>query len=763
MSIDKRAARLSTLAAVGVVLIGLLGVRLWFLQTVEAEELQADVDASQTREVWIPPQRGRIFDADGRIIADNKRILTLAVDWQRLRDSDDRAEIFRRLSGWVDVPVEEMEESFDSNVHDPLLPFPIKRDIDESTATAILERIEDFPGVSVEHEWQRAYPYAPLASHVLGYMGAISKDDLKLPQFKDYLPYERIGQFGVERSFESLLHGKWGYKKYKVDAAGRPIELVTERDPVPGFDIQLTIDLDLQQFVEQSVQTTLRARGEMKAKNIIVKDPITGEQRPIDPDTGAFKSYKAPAGSSVVMNYLTGEVAAMASYPDFDNRWFEAGISGDKFREIFPVEDENGDPIDPDESILVNRAIQGRYNVGSSFKPFTAFAALSSGLMGPGDTYTDEGTYRLETVEDDVCASGVKCEYRNAWCTHLSGPCVYGTVDTETALAVSSDTFFYRIGELLMSHEFKGMSILQNAVREFGFGSETGIELPFEFDGTVPNAALKKKYAEAGVISPGEGEGYYVGDNVQLAIGQGLLSATPLQLAQGYAALANGGHVYRPTILKAIYEPGTPNLHPGWADMERATVYEHPDFPTDPEITNRVPMTKSQREEIVGGLRRVVSGPGAHGRSTTGEEVFFDVPNDSIHIAGKTGTAQGFGNYPWNDSSIFVGFATDATSRTDRSTGINRKNPWVVTTYLEKAGYGSTGSAPATKCIFAALAGDINLDPVELSSPLNLSSSAAAPTRQQPGTDICWKRSNNTVEGGAVYYPPPEQTSSVIE
>ena len=170
MAVDRRAARLGILALVGVMLFSLLGVRLWFLQTVKAEELQASVANAGERTIRLAPERGRIFDVDGRILADNQRILTVAVDWQRLRKKTEREEIFRRLSGWIDVPIEEMEARFKSDGYSTFLPMPLREGIDEPTAIAILERIEDFPGVEILTEWQRVYPYAPHAAHVVQQM-----------------------------------------------------------------------------------------------------------------------------------------------------------------------------------------------------------------------------------------------------------------------------------------------------------------------------------------------------------------------------------------------------------------------------------------------------------------------------------------------------------------------------------------------------------------------------------------------------------------
>ncbi|HSM65897.1 MAG TPA: penicillin-binding transpeptidase domain-containing protein, partial [Ilumatobacteraceae bacterium] len=473
MAADKRAARLGVLALVAMLLFGLVGARLWFLQTVEQEALQAQVDTTKLRTVPLLPERGRIFDADGRILADNDRVLTVAIDWEIIRRSTYRSEIFRRLSGWVDVPIEEMEERYESGIFSPFLPMPVAEDVDERTAIAIQERVEDLPGVTILEESRRVYPYAPLASHVVGYMGRITAESKDFYQGKGYFLNERVGQFGIELSMEDELHGQWGSVTYEVDNANRIVREVERVPPINGNDIQLTIDLDQQQYAEQALETQIRARRQAIAIN--PRDPETNSL--VFPGYPREVRYKAPAASMVVKNHQNGQIIALASYPTFDNRWFEADLSGGKFEELFPSVDENGDPIDPDESILVNRAIQGRYNLGSTFKPFTAFAALDTGLLGVNDYYRDEGTYRMESVDEEQCNSGlVRCVYRNAVCSFSGRPCVYGPVDVETALAVSSDTFFYRIGELIMT-ENDYQPVLQDEVRKFGFGTDPGIAL----------------------------------------------------------------------------------------------------------------------------------------------------------------------------------------------------------------------------------------------------------------------------------------------
>jgi penicillin-binding protein 2 len=710
MAIDKRAARLGVLALVGTLLFGVVGARLWFLQTVEQEALQEEVEQTKLREVTLLPERGRIFDSDGRILADNERVLTVAVEWDVIRRDDDRAEIFRRLSGWVNVPVEEMEDRFQSGVYSPFVPMPVVEDIDEPTAAAILERVEDLPGVEIIEESRRVYPYAPLASHVVGYMGNITAETQEEYLERGYQLIERVGKFGIELEMEDDLHGAPGKVVYEVDKFSRIVREVERIPPINGKDVQLTIDLDQQQYAEQALETMLRNRRSETARNGL--DPETDFKTRVFPEFPSEVFYKAPAGSVVVQNHDNGHVVALASYPNFDNRWFEAGLTIDEFEELFPSTNEDGSPIDPDESILVNRAIQGRYNLGSTFKPFVAYAALSTGLWGINQYHEDTGTYTMTSIDADRCSSGlVRCVFRNATCpTGL--PCVYGSVDAEIALAVSSDTFFYRIGEEIMEKN-NGDPVLQEQVELFGFGSDTGIALPFEFDGTVPDAELKAEYAELGVISEAEGSDYFTGDNVQLAIGQGLLSATPLHLATGYGAIANGGFVMRPEIIKAIYQPGVPDdVRPGYADISQAKF--DPENPPNVEgdLVRQVPMSEEIENEINTGLRRVITGPGhltsSNGyRSTTGEKLFFNYPSGAIPIAGKTGTAQGFKNYPWNDSSAFAAYSVDP----DR--------PFTATAYLEKSGYGSQAAAPVVKCIFLQLSGVAPADEVQLADPLD--------------------------------------------
>lgn len=730
MAGDKRAARLSVLAVVAVVLLGAIGTRLWFLQAVREQDYQQRLDAAKLRTVLVPPERGRIFDADGRIVADNERVLTVTVDWSVIRGrTNTRTELFRRLSGPLDTPVEELERRFESDLYSPLLPLPLKEGVDEETVMFLKERSEDYPGVDVVQGWKRVYPYAPLASHVVGYMGAIGADVVRDYVAKGYNLNERVGQFGVERSYETELHGTWGKHVYEIDANGNIVRelLDQEVDPVAGRDVQLSIDLDVQQYAEQALESELRYRASITDPDILTKntrDPKTGEL--IDPASpeGPMR-YKAPAGSVVVEDNATGQIVAMASYPTFDNRWFNAGISGAKYQQIFP------ESKDPDDSILVNRAVSGQYNLGSTIKPFVAWTAMTDGLIDQNFLYKDEGVYELESVDPEVCASGVKCEFKNAISSGTLKPARYGPVRVEDALAVSSDVFFYRLGEQFYN---RGGTLLQGGLKEFGFGDRTGIDLPFEWTGRVPDDQIKQALIASGALSKKETPRYLVGDNVNVSIGQGLMAATPLQLANAYSAIANGGFRLQPRVVQAVYAGLTPDGAPGSADLAAGTVL---DARENIEVTHQLAMPPEIYGPITRGLERVIEGPGTVypkgvTHNPTGYLLFRSYPSAAIPLSGKTGTAQGLNNYSWNDSSAFAAFSRDPAQ------------PYTVVAYLEKSGYGSQAAAPVVKCIFTALSGQTAMDPVQPSDQLDLNSTVAAPPKQL-ADDSCL---NKAVETG---------------
>jgi len=710
--VDKRAVRLGALALVGVVMLTVVGARLWFLQTVQRSSLQAKVQLGKTRTQYLVPERGRIFDAKGRVMADNRRVLTVTVDRAEIRRLSQRTELFTRLSGLLNTPVEEMERRYNSSQYSQFLPLPLREDVAEDVVLQIESRSEDYPGVRGDEDYARAYPYAPLASQVVGFLGLILPNQAAEYKAQDYLANESVGQFGIEKSMEAVLHGTRGQVVYEVDSSNRIVREISRVEAVPGKDVQLTIDLEIQQYTERIVATELQTkRSETNvlnmAKNTQFKDPKDGvvkykfvnENWQYDANGNQYLPYPAPAGSAVIENYLTGQIVAMASYPNFDSRWFTVGL-GAKFKILFPA------IKDPDKSILVDRAIQGQYNMGSTFKPFVAYAGLANGIITKDYVFQDRGSWTLESVPKAVCDAGVRCQYFNATSAGTGKPAMYGDVNLADALAVSSDAFFYRIGEKASEID---KTLLGRTVGLFGFGSKTGIDLPYEFTGRLPSAELKQQLIASHVLGKSESPKLLVGDVVQLAIGQGLLAASPLQLANAYSTLADGGYLDRPLIIKAIYQGGVPDGYPGYADLPNGNLLQSFD---QAEVIHQVPLTAAVADPIVQGLTRVIAGPGtdyppnSH-HYTTGELLFRNYPYPSLPIAGKTGTAQGSQSKPWFDSSVFASFSLDKT------------RPYTVVSYLEKAGYGAKASGPVVKCLMELLAGQVVKDPVTMSDPLN--------------------------------------------
>ncbi len=733
MAGDTRGVRLGLLGVVALVLMGVLGTRLWFLQVVDAESIAEQVQVTRTKEVNLPPERGRIFDAKGRILADNERVLTVVIDQDVIRSRrSSRLVLFGRLAGALKTTDTALEIRYcgadpdNADIPDPdcrgglfnpYLPFPAADDVDEATALYLRERIEDYPGVNVQEGWRRKYLYAPTASQIIGYLGRVPEDDPKTTDVNETKEYTKlgyslndlVGSAGIERQFETELRGTPGHAAFEIDARGNVLKTLSRTEPVPGKDVQLTIDLEQQMFAEQTLETMLR-----RSRSV---SPYLDKQ-----DFRHYTTfYKAPAGSVVVEKHGTGEIVAMASYPTFDNRWFSAGISAKKFKQLFPPDyDRNPDTF---PSPLVNRAIQGRYNVGSTFKPFTAYAALHTGFVQPDDLYEDRGTYELLT---DACIRKLisKCKFKNAFNFVTGAPTTYGEINVSQALAISSDTFFYRIGaELFLA--YPDAPVLQNNYRLFGFGEKTGIDLPFEYRGIVPDAATKKRLAAQKAITAEEGKGFYVGDAIQMAIGQGLNAVTPLQLTNAYATLANGGFLLRPLIVKAIYPPGVPDdpAVSGYANLAARTPEKV--FLTEPKgyLDDAAPLLS-----IVPGLTCVVvfvpKDPCAfvNGHQPTGQKTFLGFPFDQIPMAGKTGTAQGLNNAPENDSSVFVGFQT----------GENGASGYTIGAYLEKAGYGKRAAAPVVRCLMLAVNGLYELDKPVLSDVLNIRSPYAAPPQHMP-------------------------------
>ena len=372
------------------------------------------------REVLIPPERGRIFDAKGRILADNQRILTVAIDWSVIKKPKDRNALFERLSGPLKVPVIDLQRRYEPCFGEPaipkctkgqrfstLLPLPLKEDVDEDTVTYLKERSEDFPGIEIVEQWKRVYPYAPLASHVVGYLGPITKETAKQYKAKDYNTNElrrRVRRRAVDGGHAARLVGQAGLRgrrgRRHRPRAGRPARRPGCRQGHPADDRSRRAAVrragagDQARCSAATCRPTSRCKTSPRTTRSTRRDPTGDRVSTPAPRSSARRSgssTRRPRARWSSRTTATAQILAMASYPRFDNRWM-GDIDGDKFDQLFG---EKIDPAtgkaDPDKSVLVNRAVQGRYNLGSTIKPFVAWSAMHSGVIGPNEPYIDTG------------------------------------------------------------------------------------------------------------------------------------------------------------------------------------------------------------------------------------------------------------------------------------------------------------------------------------------------------------------------------------
>ena len=625
MSNDSARLRLSIVGIVVVSLFSALFARLWYLQVMDTNTFQALATQNRVRTVYEPAPRGRILDRQGRPLVENRGYQAITVTRLEVQD---KPEVVTRLAALLAISPTELERRIADRRYSPYKPVPVAEDVPEDVVVYLREHSADFPGVAAAAVAERTYPNGALAAHVLGYVGEINDKELAKREGAGYRLGDDIGKSGVEQTFESDLRGTPGKTRLEVDASGKVLlPALSSTPPRQGNDVQLTIDLDVQALAEDSLAKGLEAaRGQH------------------DRNTG--KGFVAPAGAVVVLDPRDGALLALASNPAFNPADFVNGIKPETFAAL--QDPANYYP-------LTNRAIQGQYAPGSTFKLFTALGALRTGLLAPNTTFVDEGSYRLRSCRGD------KCVFRNA------GSRAYGRVNLAQALTVSSDAFFYDIGANFWFNGGANREAIQAAARDLGLGARTDIPLAGEAKGRIPDPAQRKKANEDYPKAFPNGN-WYAGDNVNLSIGQGDTAVTPLQLANAYAAFANGGTVLKPRIGARVLQPD--------GEPVREVV---------PESTSKVDLDPNHRSAVLEGLRGSISRP-----EGTGAGAFAGFPLDTFPVAGKTGTAQVVGK---QDTALFVAFApADAPQ-------------YVVAVVMEEAGFGGAVAAPVARRIMTGLAG----------------------------------------------------------
>jgi penicillin-binding protein 2 len=604
------AKRVAILGGLLFVVVGVLVFRLWFLQVLDAQEYLAQATDNSERTVEIAAPRGVIEDRNGVTLVSNRPGLAVGIRPMSVPQGELPA-LARRLSPLVQVPAKTILTLVAKQSWLPYDLVIVKRDAGKSLVSYLLEHDQTFPGVEVQQNYLRAYPLGELAAPLLGYLGQIDPQQLKQSRFKGYLPDDEVGQSGAESTYDRWLRGVDGTAKVEVDATGRPKTVLAGGSlPQPGDNLVLTLDARIQKAAEKAIQFGIASAH-------------------------ANSFAQASAGTAIVMDAHSGALLAMASYPTYKPSWFVGGISARHYAAL--TRPQADDP-------LLDRAIAGEYPTGSTFKVVDTIAGLQTGVLSPSTTLDAPGTYTNHGL---------------LW--HDWNPNGHGVIDLTQALVQSADTYFYQVG-----YDFylrKGTE-LEDWARRLGYGHATGIDIPGEAAGLVPTPAwLRQAYTKK--TDPGwqVDSIWKPGNSINLAIGQGNLLATPLQVAVDYAAIANGGYVVTPHLGLRI-------------DSSQGAALKTLQFPAPRSLG----IASGNLAFVRNALREAASTPAG-----TSYGVFGSYP---VAVAGKTGTAQvaGKGDYSW--------YASFAPANDPK---------YVVVVMIEQGGEGAVAAAPAARLIYNAL------------------------------------------------------------
>lgn len=670
------AMRVAILGGIAFAIFGIIFFRLWFLQVLSGDQYLVQARENRTRDVRIQAPRGEIVDRNNRKLVSNRPANVVQIEPQGLPDQtiDDAAE-WGKAMGERERRLAQLEERAEQEAAEknrdrkkgekrvkakrvslPTVPLPpvateelaaryrrlgrllnmrpetihrrvieqlvqlpysavtIKADAENSVVSYIKERQELFPGVDVERQFLRSYPRKNLAAQLVGYVGEINPTQLKQRRNRGVKQGTVIGQAGLEYTYDRYLRGKDGAKILRVDANGKFVgEALQQRDPVPGRQVRLSLDLGLQEVGQ-------KALGEI------------GGGLP-----GAF----------VAMNPRNGQVYAMGSYPSFDPSVFAKPVTSKTYETL--TSEERGAP-------LLNRAIAGTYPSGSVFKPISTLAALDKGVLTPDTVIQDTGCMDIGTRE--------ACNAKDT---------VYGPVALRKALAVSSDIYWYKLGIELFHVDGEP---LQKWAKKMGFGRSTGIDLPEESEGLIPGKSWRERANRRETKCRKTNDGrpcylvdvrpYNVGDNANLAVGQGEVAISPLQMAVSYSGLVTGGRIPRPHLGLEIQ------------DAQGRLVQK-----VDPGPARRVKIDRSWQDAIMEGLHQSTMGEG------TSAGVFSGWPQSSLPVFGKTGTAETFVDGAPYDQSWYVAYVPHPTK------------PIVIATTVERGGFGAEKAAPIVRRMLA--------------------------------------------------------------
>lgn len=520
-----------------------LFVRTAYLSVYRGDDYREMARQNSVRQIPVPAPRGIIYDRFGEPLVSNvPSIGAVLVPFDAPKDETGRTALKERVISVLHADPATVESAFLFADENPLFPVPIKDKLTQEEMIEFYSRHGEFVGISLFKTVHREYPDGLIFSHILGYEGQISEEEFDVAETGEYLRTDLIGKQGIEKSQERYLRGGRGYERVEVDARGRTKKTLGSVAPKPGNDLFLNVDAGLQKKIFDSLKAQIEKEG-------------------------------LSAGAAVALDPRDGGVLALVSVPAFDNNLFSEGIGGDEYRDLV------SDPTKP----MFNRAVAGTYAPGSTFKPVIAAAAISENVIGEHTEIESKGGISVGSY------------FFGDWKAH-------GFTDIRQALAVSSDVFFYTVGGGYGGISGLGISRMKEYASRFGYGARSGIDLPGEASGFLPDPDWKEEVV---------GEPWYVGDDYHAAIGQGFVTATPIQIANSIAVVANGGTLYAPRIVSGI------------RDAEGRT--------------SSVPVVAIRRNVVTDDVLRIVR---EGMRKTVTEGTAQSLSTLSLPVAGKTGTAQ---------------------------------------------------------------------------------------------------------------------------
>ena len=578
------ATKLHATQYVVVLVLAILAAGMWRLQILGVANYRLLADANRVRKIPVVAPRGKIFDREGRILVDNYPSVSCYLLREQAKSLDADVPMIAR---GLDLPVEQVQLILRRYASQPkYVPIPLKQDITPDEQAFIEAHRNELPELETLDEQRRLYPRDGFAAHLIGYVGEVSEEDLNTSKFDFYEPGDMVGKFGVEETYDSILRGTDGSRDVVVDSHGRDVGQLGQTLAIPGQDLRLTIDLDLQRVAEQAMQ----------GRN----------------------------GAIVAMDPHTGEILAMVSRPTFDPNQFAVRLTKAYWSQV------SSDPDHP----MMNKAIQAQYAPGSTFKIIMSLAGL------------EEGVAQGMRV---MCNGGATFYGRFFHCDHA-----HGMVDIDHAIPWSCDTYYYTLAEKL------GIDTIAKYATEVGLSQKTGVDLPDEATGTMPSTAWKLKTQH---------DKWYAGDTISVGIGQGAVTATPIQLARALSGIASGGALKRPHV---VFPDELP------PDMQSAILASY-----HGSGDRTVPNTPENWETITDGMAQTML-PGGY---DTGAAVRLD----GIDFAGKTGTAQVV-NHSIGGNNLLTG---NARANAWFVGMVPRRNPDIVVAVLcEHGGWGAEAAAP---------------------------------------------------------------------